>query len=382
MPMPDQANTVSVIVPTFNRADLLMETLEAVRQQLRTTDELIIVDDASEDDTPALLSKLNGKANVIRQSRNGGKSAALNAALSVAKKSMVWIVDDDDIVTPDARDRLANALIDNPDAGFSYGRHDRFLDDPETGLRQHLSTGYWVECSTDELLISVMEDMFPHQPGMMVRRSLYQEVGPFRSEFDRSEDYEMLIRLAVAARGVAIPGIVFHQRVHAGTRGSKENPVLATQRDNNWLELGKQIASEVISELPLQLFLPERRLDGKLQVRRAHLQRGVVFARHHLWERAIQEFEAGTAALSSQLEPAETEIVKRATYSKFGIRDLLYDRDTLTRLSSVAMGTDAGKGIASALGQSLKWRIRSAILARDFALAFQAFRAYRLLVSR
>ena len=111
---------LSIVVPALDEQDNvvpLVDQIEAAVREAGIRMELIIVDDASEDDTPALLSKLNGKANVIRQSRNGGKSAALNAALSVAQKSMVWIVDDDDIVTPDARDRLANALIDNPDAG-------------------------------------------------------------------------------------------------------------------------------------------------------------------------------------------------------------------------------------------------------------------------
>ena len=369
------SSAVSVIVPTFNRASLISETLDAVLAQLEYGDELIVVDDGSDDDTARTLTDFEGRIRIVRQ-ENAGKSAALNNGLSHCTGAFVWVVDDDDIVADDARQRLVEPLLQDPDAGFSYGRHDRFSVDTESGAVQTFPTGYWVECDAASFLVHVLEDMFPHQPGMMVRKSLYDKVGPFSSTYDRWEDYEMLIRLAIAAKPIAVPGILFHQRLHSGTRGSKESPVEASQRNANWIELGKRLGEEVIASLPMELFLVERQITSAQDQRRSLLQRGAIYARHHLWKDALQDFESAISMNLGVLSEADQAILLRATQSKFGADDLLTDVSVQRSLRELARLNAEGRDLCRTVGKSLKWRLRVAVQNAQFASARAIFWTY------
>lgn len=356
---------VSVIVPTYNRAPLIAETLNSILPQLDGDDELIVVDDGSEDDTRAALSAFGAQIQIVRQD-NAGKSAALNNGLAHCSGAYVWIVDDDDLVASDARQKLIEPLRNDPETGFSYGRHDRFSVDEYTGAVRKFPTGYWVDCEPDAFLVHTLEDMFPHQPGMMVRKSLYDDVGPFSSKYDRWEDYEMLIRLAMSAKPAAVSGILFHQRLHSGTRGSKENPIAAAQRNANWIELGKRLSEEVIAPLPLELFLPERNVHSPGDERRAIIQRGAIYARHHLWHDAIDEFRTALSMELGALTEGECAILIRSTQSKFGIEDLLNDRSVQSSLQELAKRNFEGRQLCRTIGQSLKWRLRAALQSAQF----------------
>ena len=89
----------SVVIPTYNRADLLAETLATIRAQTLAPAEIIVVDDGSTDDTPALLERL---APAVRSLRvpNGGDLVARNAGLAAATGDHVAFCDSDDLWRP------------------------------------------------------------------------------------------------------------------------------------------------------------------------------------------------------------------------------------------------------------------------------------------
>ncbi|MEO0882588.1 MAG: glycosyltransferase [Pseudomonadota bacterium] len=359
---------VSVIVPTYNRAKFIGESLDAILAQLHTQDEVIVVNDGSQDDTADVLSAYTDRLRVVTQ-ENAGKSAALNRALPDVSGDLVWIVDDDDIVSSDARDRLVSALESAPEAGFAYGRHDRFFDDENTGSRHTLDTGYWYESSPAEFLCATLEDFFAHQPGMMVRKEIYEHVGPFTPIY--SEDYDMLIRLALVAQPVAVPGILFHQRQHDGTRGTAADPIRIDQRDTAWIKASRDIVTKYMDELPLQMFVPERALIDGLTRRRARIQRGVIFARHGLWVRSVEEFELAAEEALDALMPAERELLRRVSGSKFGTQTFLSDRDAQRAFTRLAASSAIGRSIVRRIGKSFAWRARTAVQNGRYATALQ-----------
>ncbi len=92
----------SVIIPTYNRADLIMKTLESVFNQTLQDFEIIVVDNCSTDDTVALLKPLidGGKLHFIRHDKNYERAVSRNTGMAAAKGKFVTLLDSDDIMYP------------------------------------------------------------------------------------------------------------------------------------------------------------------------------------------------------------------------------------------------------------------------------------------
>ncbi|GGK38990.1 glycosyltransferase family A protein [Salinarimonas ramus] len=368
----------TAIVPTYQRAAYLAQCLEAILAQTLAPAEIIVVDDGSGDETAATVARFGEHVRFVEKPRNSGKADSLNLGLSLASHPLVWIVDDDDIVLPDALARLTALLAEDPQAGFAYGRHLRFRDDPRTGERVVLDTGHWPPHAPGEMLVATLEDFFAHQPGMLVRKRLYDAVGPFDTALDRSQDYDMLIRLAAAAPAVGTDAVVFLQRVHAGMRGSAAKRFSADQATAKWMATDRRILGAARTRLPLDAYLPGARLPGGARpldgagTRRALLQRAVVMMRKRLWDEALSDLDAaaemhgtdtpGTNA-AAPLTPDERLILRRAFASKYGVGDIVTDARIRAMLIAAAR-RGAPIGLGPALARGLRWRVREALVAR------------------
>jgi glycosyltransferase involved in cell wall biosynthesis len=115
-------DSVSVVVPSYLRADLLPETLQAIFGQSRVPDEVIVVDGGSTDETPKLLSNYGDRLYVIRV-RNGGDLAARNVGAKPATGIFVAFCDSDDTWEEDF---LANMLAMFPHADGVKGAYSNF----------------------------------------------------------------------------------------------------------------------------------------------------------------------------------------------------------------------------------------------------------------
>lgn len=91
---------ISVIIPTFNRADLLAEAIQSVLDQTYAPTEIIVVDDASTEDIPAAISPFASRVTYIRRETNGGRSAALNDGAAAVSGDFIAILDSDDVWLP------------------------------------------------------------------------------------------------------------------------------------------------------------------------------------------------------------------------------------------------------------------------------------------
>lgn len=122
----DPAPLVSVILPTHNRAALLSRAVASVRAQVYPTWEIVLVDDGSTDDTPAVVEGLQAelgpdRLRSLRTSRSGGACAARNHALAAAKGSLIAYLDDDNAMHPLWLKIVAWAFAQRPDVDVVYG---------------------------------------------------------------------------------------------------------------------------------------------------------------------------------------------------------------------------------------------------------------------
>ncbi|MEL7517411.1 MAG: glycosyltransferase family 2 protein, partial [Pseudomonadota bacterium] len=201
---------ISFIMPTFNRADYIAQSLDAVLAQMSPDDELVVVDDGSFDGTEEAVKPYLGRLRYLRQD-NAGKSVALNRAMEVTGGEYVWICDDDDLLRPGVVARMVSE-IESAGVDMVFGRYTRFRI--EDGARVEMGAGYWPDLGRGSVARHILEDAFVMHNASLVRRAAYDRLGPFDPRMLRSQDYEMFVRLALRATIRFVDTVVFDQRKH------------------------------------------------------------------------------------------------------------------------------------------------------------------------
>jgi glycosyltransferase involved in cell wall biosynthesis len=200
---------VSVVVPTRNRSGLLAITLRSVLGQRDVELEVIVVDEASTDDTPDVLAGLgDARVRVVRHETPQGVSAARNRGAAEARGEWVAFTDDDDLWAPE---KLARQVHAAQAAGrdWSYAGSVNVTDD--------LQIVYGLPPGPPEEVVAAL----PHYnaiPGggsnVVVRRETLLRAGPFDRRLRNTEDWEMWIRLARAGPPAWVRSPLLAYRVH------------------------------------------------------------------------------------------------------------------------------------------------------------------------
>ena len=380
---PGALPAVTVLIPTYNRAQYLPECLDSLFAQTIPPFQVIVINDGSSENTGLLLAPYVNQIEYI-ETHNMGKSAALNAAMPRVRGDYVWIFDDDDVALPDALERFARALEQNPDCGFAYSTFYISRTHPENGqigVEREWQIG---EMEEHQFLTRLMEANFLCGAGIFVRTSCYKEVGPFREDLIRSQDYEMALRLSRKYRGVRIDGPTFHYRQHGGMRGSSLDRFLARKRVDKWREYDRKFFRELRSELDLREYLPggaSRTELSPMDARRAYLQRATIMASKGMYEEMLEDLKLAVASPppGAPLSDAEVSILWRAIgYTWLG--DELYTHPKfMLAVREICSGT-TGRQVRGELGRAIYWRVLDAWHRGEFRRAMEAARAdYRLL---
>ncbi|HET6724725.1 MAG TPA: glycosyltransferase [Gammaproteobacteria bacterium] len=283
--------TISVIVPTYNRPQLLVQALESVLGQTRPANEIVVVDDGSDAATATAVGNFRGRIGYVYQS-NAGKAAAINQALNRVTGDYVCIVDDDDLLALDAFEQHLDFLSQRPDLHFSYSGvwyFDGLGPPPPSSKCRRFERD---AVPPEDFLISAME-LFPCVlQSMLVPRKCYSEVGVFDETLSRGQDYDMILRLAARFRGAKLPRPTTFVRTHAGERGPARERHRATERESVWRSYDKRIFLKLRQSLPLLQYLPARSCNEAMtppERRRALLQRACIMARHGLIGESVRD---------------------------------------------------------------------------------------------
>jgi len=199
---------VSVYLPTRNRAALLPRAVESVLAQDHHELELLVVDDASTDDTPAVLERLAGadpRVRTFRQPQCSGAPAARDVAIRAAAGRYVTGIDDDDEMLPHRISSLLRAF----DERYAFVCSGAWLH-----------AGTWMRpARTTDAVITLDDELYGDQAGTQVLTltSRLREVGMFDESMPAWQDYDLWTRLIERhgpARRIADPSYVM--RVEAG----------------------------------------------------------------------------------------------------------------------------------------------------------------------
>jgi len=184
---------VTVIIPTCNRSAYLKRAIESVCAQTYTDFEIIVVDDASTDDTPEVVAQFADKPiKYIRHEENKGGSVARNTGIKNSQSEYIAFLDDDDEWLPNKLEVQMNVFEQSsPQVGPIYSGHS--VIDRNTGKTK----GIWRAVKRGNIFEELMKgNCVSTTSSVVVKRACLEKVGNFDSLLPSFQDYDLWIRIA------------------------------------------------------------------------------------------------------------------------------------------------------------------------------------------
>jgi len=193
---------VSVVIPVFNGARFLREAIESVLAQTYANVEIVVVDDGSTDETPAMIASFDTVRGMRQE--HAGQATARNRGVAAARGEYVAFLDADDVMLPDRLERQVAYLREHPECACVLGRQ-------QIAVEAGVEPPAWVANGGGDGSVSELV-----QPmSALVRRSAFDRIGPFDTSFRFAEDVDWLFRAQDSDVGVAIlQEAVLVRRIH------------------------------------------------------------------------------------------------------------------------------------------------------------------------
>lgn len=224
-------SNVSVCIPTYNRVNYLFESVNSVLNQTYKDFELIICDDGSTDETPTVVSQWDdSRIRYIRHANNIGRSKNMRSGFDVAQGNYFIKFDDDDALTPEFLEKTVAVLEVEPSVDFVCTNHwviDKNGNRDESATEKNAAK-WGKDKLTQGIIPDLMRQTFQYQSlqvgSTLFRRACLQDVDYMRPEADGCEDFDLLVRLAIALKqGYFLPEYLMEYRFHGGQTSLRQN---------------------------------------------------------------------------------------------------------------------------------------------------------------
>lgn len=221
---------VSVVLPTYNRADVLKKSIDSVLAQTYPELELIVVDDGSTDGTEELVRGISDeRIRYFSTKLNRGAAAARNYGIAHASPETEFLAfeDSDDLWHRDKLEKQLRELEQHPEAGFCYhkisydmgGGYTAIL--PDERLPEEKKRG--------EIYAQLLYDNLVDCPSMLIRKSILSQAGTFDELLKALEDYDLALRLAKIAPAAFVNEVLLDSTFSTtGVSGSSANYLTAS----------------------------------------------------------------------------------------------------------------------------------------------------------
>jgi Glycosyl transferase family 2/Glycosyl transferases group 1 len=237
---------LTILTPSYNRADFLAETIESVLNERFANLEFIVIDDGSTDNTAEVVGHYGSEVTYLRQS-NIGETATVNKGLGLARGEFIMIVNSDDPVLPGCLHRMVSTLRTHPDVLAAYP--DWVSIGPKSELLNKIKQ------NEHDLISMLVLGNVGIGPGACFRRKAFDIVGLRNPLLKYSADLDLWYRLALAGKILRVPEFLATHREH---------PTSASVSDR-----GARLADEVVLLYNVYSQHPLLKPEQRRTVRRA-----------------------------------------------------------------------------------------------------------------
>jgi len=194
----DDPGRISVIIPTYNRGEVLDRAIKSVLSQTYKNFEIIVVDDGSTDSTSRVLKKFGNKIRYFSK-LHGGVSSSRNFGLEKSEGSWVAFLDSDDYWLPEKLERQINFLKDHPDIAIVQ-TDEKWIRNGKLAnpMKKHQKYSGWIFPKCFPLCIV-------SPSAVMIHQRIFNDVGVFDENLPVCEDYDLWLRTACKYQIALIP---------------------------------------------------------------------------------------------------------------------------------------------------------------------------------
>jgi glycosyltransferase involved in cell wall biosynthesis len=212
---------LSVVIPTWNRAHLVCDAIDSALNQRPGHVEVIVVDDASTDETTEVVTRIYGNwIRLLRLTDRGGAGAARNAGVALARGEFVAFLDSDDVWLPEKFDAELRVFERFPNAEAVLSDSQNFFEQQADGASRFAqngllaATGGEVRWANDCDWLWTNSTNTVHTCSVTVRRAALARLGNklFAEDLDCCEDWEFQMRVCHLCRVVVLPKVLAHVR--------------------------------------------------------------------------------------------------------------------------------------------------------------------------
>lgn len=198
---------VSIVIPAYNHADYLKQTIDSVLAQDYSNIELIVLDDGSTDHTAQVLESY-GQSFYWETHSNMGQANTLNKGWAMAKGEVLAYLSADDVLLPDAVSSLVPCLAGDVVVAYC----DFNLIDPSSNVIRKVK-------APDFSYVAMFRDFVCQPgPGAFMTRSAYEQAGGWNNSLRQLPDLEYWLRLGLIGRFVRVPRVLAGFRVHEASQ--------------------------------------------------------------------------------------------------------------------------------------------------------------------
>ena len=210
---------ISIIVPAYQTpTEFLKQMIDSVTGQTYGVWELCIANASPDnEEMQRILAEYAARDERVRfcnLKENLGIAENTNKAFAMAKGEFLGLLDHDDLLAPNALYEIVQTLQTHPEADAVYTDEDKVTTELDEHFQPHLKPDFNLDLLRSNNYICHF---------FMVRRSVVEQAGGFRREFDGAQDYDFIFRCTEAAREVVhVPEILYHWRTHKAS--TADNP--------------------------------------------------------------------------------------------------------------------------------------------------------------
>ena len=289
---------ISIIVPVYNvDVKWIKKAVQSIKEQIYTNWELCIADDASTNtELVEYLKEISNdpKIKVVFREKNGHISEASNSAIDIAKGEFLVLMDNDDVIHPQALYKIVRAVNKNPTVGLIYSDEDK-MELNGTRCDPIFKSDY----SPDYLLST---NYFCHLTA--IRKDLVDKVGGFRKGYEGSQDYDLFLRVVELIKEkdiVHIPDVLYSWRKIPGSTA---------------LTYDQKGYAQIASFKALEDTIERRKIDGVLS---EGLQGGFFRIKYNIKNEPLISIIVVSENSNKNLKECINSVLKKTDYKNYEI---------------------------------------------------------------